>query len=530
MNDNSTAHASQREAHNSPFWMDSVDPIRFSPLANDETVDVVIVGGGIAGMSVAYALAREGRRVAVVERGSIGGGETAHTTAHLSNALDDRYSRVEEIFNEETMKLAGESHTLAIDHIERIVKEENIECDFRRVDGYLFLHPSEDVDVLEAELDASRRAGVDTVLVDDIPGIRLQHRIALKFPRQGQFHPLKYMRGLCDAVIRRGGKIYTDTAVDDIDATGVNAGRHRVSAQQIVVCTNTPFNDRYAMHTKQMAYRTYAIGCEVAKGSVPPALWWDTGEKDSVWPTSPYHYVRLQHLNDHYDLLICGGEDHKTGQSGKEHIDEAERFTKLSAWAFEHFPTIGNVLYKWSGQIMEPVDSLGFIGVNPGDENIFIVTGDSGHGMTYSAIAAMMMPALLNGESHPWKGIYNPSRLPVRVLGNYISEVGKMAAQYVDYLEGGEVDSPRQLANDSGAVLKSGGKRLAVYRDFEGRLHAYSAVCPHLGCSVRWNSFEKTFDCPCHGSRFTHYGKVLNGPANHDLAAVEIVDGQWVNT
>jgi glycine/D-amino acid oxidase-like deaminating enzyme/nitrite reductase/ring-hydroxylating ferredoxin subunit len=525
-----TSPASRQGGQDRPFWIDSIKPVRFTPLQQDEVAEVVIVGGGIAGISTAYALAKEGRRVIVVERNSVGSGETGHTTAHLSNALDERYSRLEDIFDVNTAKLAAESHTLAIDFIERTVAEENIECDFARVDGYLFLHPSHQIETLEAEMDASRKAGVDTSLTDDIPSIHLPSGPALRFPKQGQFHPLKYIRGLCDAIIRSGGKIFTDTTVTEIREDGVTAGDHRVSAKHIVVCTDTPFNDRFTMHTKQMAYRTYAIGCVVPKNEIQPALWWDTGDENSVWPTSPYHYVRTQPYDETNVLLICGGEDHKTGQSAKEHMEEPARFEKLAEWASQHFPMIRDVAYRWSGQVMEPVDALGFIGQNPGDENVYIVTGDSGHGMTYAAIAAMLIPALLNGEPHPWKEIYSPSRLPVRVLGNYISEVGNMAVQYADYLNGGEIESPRQLANDSGAILRSSGKRLAVYRNFEGRLYAFSAVCPHLGCSVRWNSFEKTFDCPCHGSRFTHLGKVLNGPANEDLKEVQIVDGQWVRS
>lgn len=505
------------------FWNVSVAPITHPPLLDNIETEVVVVGGGIAGITIAYNLSKAGRKVVVLERAVVGGGETGHTTAHICNALDDRYSLLEEKFGEEDSRLVAQSHTSAIDFIEQTVQSENIDCDFMRVDGYLFLHPSTDISLLEEELQASRRAGIATEILDDIPGGISERGPSLKFPNQGQFHPMKYLRGLCEATVRYGGKIYGNMDVKSIDNTGVRTDSVTVKASHIVVATNTPVNDIFTMHTKQFPYRTYVIGATVPKGALTPSLWWDTGEHESPWPTYPYHYVRLQPYNDQYDLLISGGEDHKTGQAGKDNIEEEARFLYLEEWTRQRFP-ISEVVHQWSGQVMEPVDSLAFIGRNPGDSNVYIVTGDSGNGITHGTIAGMLIPDLIHGKENPWKKLYDPARLPVRAFGQYLSEVGNMAAQYADYFTRGDIESVKELFHDEGAVVKVSGKRLAVYKDLEGKLHAYSAVCPHLGCSVRWNAFEKTFDCPCHGSRFTVAGNVINGPAVTGLKPVDIGD------
>lgn len=504
------------------FWASSVDPLQFDRLQEDIITDVVVVGAGIAGLSVAYTLAKSGVAVTVIERDHIGSGETGHTTAHITHALDDRYSELEKIFGEENTRLAAQSHTAAMEFIERVVKEEKIDCDLLRVDGYLFLHASDDLRSLDEELKATNRMGLNTEIIENVPGIPSEEGPALKFPSQAQIHPLKYLHGLCKAILSYGGKIYTNTTAKEFNKNGVTTEYCHVQAKHIVVATNTPVNDLVTMHTKQFPYRSYVIGATVPKGSIKPALWWDTGEMDSPWHSDPYHYVRIQPFNDTYDLLICGGEDHKTGQPGKENIQEDERFEYLEAWARLRFPLVTNVVYRWSGQVMEPVDSLAFIGRNPGDDNTYIVTGDSGNGMTHGTIAGILIPDLIMKKSNAWEKLYDPSRLPIRSLGQYFSETGNMAIQYADYLTAGDIESASDLPGNEGAILKISGKRVAIYKDEHGNVRTYSAVCPHLGCSVRWNSFEKTFDCPCHGSRFTTAGKVINGPANSDLKLIEI--------
>ena len=496
-------------------WLQGVSIPSRPPLDADITCHVCVVGAGIAGLTTAYLLAREGKAVVVIEDGEIGSGETGRTTAHLVNALDDRYFHLAKLHGREGARLAAESHTRAIDQIEEIVTSEPIDCEFERLDGYLFVPPGDDQRILEEELEAIHDAGLTGVrIVERAPLIDFDTGPALCFPRQAQFHPMKYLAGLARGIESRGGRIFTGT-----HAAEIKGGRHAiittksgrtVTADFVVVATNTPVNDRVVIHTKQAAYRTYVIGLDVPAGAVARALYWDTPH--------PYHYIRIASRPDGGDLLIVGGEDHKTGQA-----DDAEaRFAILEAWTRERFPMVGTVQFAWSGQVMEPVDSLGFIGRNPNDsDNVYVATGDSGNGMTNGTIAGILLTDLIAGRENDWAALYNPSRVTLRATPKFAKENLNVAAQYADLATGGEIDSVDELARDSGAIIRQGLKKIAVYRDETGRLHERSAVCTHLGCIVQWNSTEKTWDCPCHGSRFDRYGRVLNGPAISDLTELD---------
>lgn len=482
------------------LWMVTLPPRTPDPLTRDVRTDVCVIGAGIAGISTAYLLAKAGRQVVVLEDGAIGGGETGRTTAHLSNALDDGYRVLERVHGADGARLAGASHTAAIGRIESIVRDEGIDCGFERLDGYLFVPPGESVDILHTELDATRRAGVAGVeLLQRAPRLSFDTGPCLRFPHLAQFHPLSYLSALANALERRGGSIYGKTRVTGVEpgppARITTADNHTVTADFVVCATNTPVIDWLVIHSKQAAYRTFAIGARIT-GSVPLALYWDTAD--------PYHYVRLAD-----GVLIVGGEDHKTGQAD----DGAERLARLEAWTRERF-AVGAVEFKWSGQVMEPVDGLAYIGRNPGDKgHVFVATGDSGHGMTHGTIAGMLITDLILGRPNEWERLYDPSRKSLKATGEYARENLNVAKQYTDFVTPGEVGSEAEIQPGQGAILRRGLKKLAVYRDERGSLYRASAVCPHLGCIVHWNSLEGSWDCPCHGSRFGTGGSVLNGPA-----------------
>ncbi len=287
-------------------WAATAPLPQFTPLEQNVHVDVCVVGAGIAGLTTAYLLARSGRRVAVLDDGPVGGGMTQMTTGHLVNQFDDRYFELEKLHGREGARLAADSHSAAIERIETIVRQERIDCDFTRLDGYLFLAEGDKRETLEQELEAAHRAGLRAVeLVERAPYPSFDTGPCLRFPNQGQFHPLKYLKGLADAIHREGSRIFTGSHADHIDGgvpALVHAGRHVVTADAVVVATNVPVNDRVAIHTKQAPYMTYVIGARIPANAVPPLLSWDTGD--------PYHYIRTYH-----DLLIVGGEDHKTGQA-----------------------------------------------------------------------------------------------------------------------------------------------------------------------------------------------------------------------
>lgn len=499
------------------IWMSTELPVP-PPLETGTHADVCIVGAGIAGLTIAYCLIREGKSVVILDDGRPGGGMTQRTTAHLSNVIDDGYAEIERLHGRSGVRLAAQSHQAAIDWIEMMCMHEPIDCDFSRLDGYLFSPLGESHKVIDDEWQAALRAGVmDIQRLDRLPGQAFRTGPCLRFARQAQFHPLKYLAALARAIEKRRGRLFSHAHVTRVEG-GASARIETsrgcvVTAEAVVIATNTPINDTVTIHIKQTPYLTYVIEAKVPRGSVEPALYWDT--------LDPYHYVRLQQRSlqeGGEDLLIVGGEDHKTGQA-----DDAERrYARLEAWARERFPMMEAVELQWSGQVMEPVDGLAFIGRNPGDTpNVYIATGDSGMGMTHGTIAGMLITDLVMGRECPWASLYDPSRQPVQAAGTFVQESLNVAAQYVDWITGGDVETEHDIAKESGAILRSGLTKIAAYRDERGTLHRCSAVCPHLSCIVSWNHSEKTWDCPCHGSRFDRFGKVINGPAIDDLSPLK---------
>jgi glycine/D-amino acid oxidase-like deaminating enzyme/nitrite reductase/ring-hydroxylating ferredoxin subunit len=489
-------------------------------LLSDVRADVCVIGAGIAGLTSAYSLARAGRSVVVLEDGQVGGGMTGQTTAHLASAIDDRIYEIERLHGAEGARLAVQSHAAAIDWIDQTVRREKIDCAFKRVDGYLLLGASDKEESLDRELAAAQRAGMNVKKVPRVPWKGFESGPALQFANQGQFQPLQFLYALAHAIIREGGRIFTQTHARQIrneKPLQVHAG-HVVSAEAVIVATNVPINNRLALHTKQAPYMTYVIGAEVPPGSVHHALYWDTDE--------PYRYIRVHpgglggrgnsttSAAPGAELLIVGGEDHKSGQAD----DSQERFGRLEAWARERFPAMQDVQLRWAGQCMETIDGLAFIGRNPLDsENIFVVTGDSGMGMTHGTIAGMLLSDLILGRENPWEKLYSPARKTPAALGTFLQENVNVAAQYFDWLTPGDVASLDEIAPGHGAIIRRGLMKVAAYRAADGTLCELLATCPHLGCIVQWNQGAQSWDCPCHGSRFDPQGRVINGPANQGL-------------
>jgi glycine/D-amino acid oxidase-like deaminating enzyme/nitrite reductase/ring-hydroxylating ferredoxin subunit len=493
------------------IWTETERAPVFAPLGENVSADVCIVGAGIAGMMTAYHLAKAGRRVVVLDDGAVGSGETGRTTAHITPALDDRYYNIESMHGEDGARLAAESHMAALNRIEQICNVEEIVCDFMRVDGYLFLASGHPQEMLQKEQAACERAGLtDTVLLERAPLDFWNTGPCLKFPRHGQFHPIRFLDGLARCITRDAGRIFCGSHVTEIkDGTPCKVKTedgHTVTCSQVVVATNASISDYVVTHMKQAPYRTYVIGARIPKGSVPAMLLWDTSD--------PYHYIRIQPEND-YDVLIVGGEDHKTGHDSTP----GDRFSAIETWTREHFPMVMDVLYYWSGQVMEPFDYLSFTGRSPGAENIYMHGGDSGNGITHGAMAGILLTDLILGRENPWSRLYDPKRVSLRSAPEFLKEQVDVMLQYGRYVLPGE--SLDGIQPGQGRVVLRGAHRVAVYRDEQGVLHERSAVCTHLKCIVDWNSLEKTWDCPCHGSRFDPQGNVLNGPAISPLEEIK---------
>jgi Rieske Fe-S protein len=327
-------------------------------------------------------------------------------------------------------------------------------------------------------------------------------------------HPMQYLAGLAEEATRRGVQIFENTKV-----TGVEEGEpchvitdtHPVRARHVFVAANVPVNNRVFLHTKVAAYRSYAIAAEIEPDRLR-GLYWDTAD--------PYHYTRTQEVDGRWYVII-GGEDHRTGE--KKNTDEC--FQRLVEYARERL-RFGDIAFRWSGQIIEPVDGLPYIGRNTGADHVFVATGYSGNGITFGTLAGMMVTDLIRGRENPYAELFEATRVkPLAAAYDYVAEnvpFPMHLAQDRLTSTNADIESLDELRPGDGGIFVAEEGKLAVYRDERGQLHACSPICTHLACDVNWNRAEKTWDCPCHGSRFSPEGKVINGPAVSDLAPAKV--------
>jgi glycine/D-amino acid oxidase-like deaminating enzyme/nitrite reductase/ring-hydroxylating ferredoxin subunit len=487
-------------------WSETTPSPRYPALAGNVNVDVAIVGGGITGITAALLLQREGRRVAVVEARRIGKGETDKSTAHLTEALDARYHALISDFGLDGARLAAAGQREAIDRIALFCDELQSPCDFRRLPGFLYAETTRDLDELSKEEAAVHKLGLAATTTTEVP-LPFPVARALRFENQATIQPRAYLQGLAEMFAHGGGRIFEETQVIDVDEgtpCRVITERGVVMAREVIVAAHVPISNRILLHTKLAAYRTYALGVEIPDGlQIADGLFWDLAE--------PYHYIRRHQVGGH-DYLIVGGEDHKVGESD----DTVAPFERLERFVRDKFGRdVAATDYRWSGQIVASVDGLPYVGRNAMSSHVFVATGYAGNGITHGTLAAMVLADEIAGRPTRYGTLLAATRIkPLASARAFISE---------------NVDYPKHLLTDrlplpgaaalaaipagEGNVLAVNGKRLAVYRNGNGELSALSPVCTHLGCLVHWNTTEKSWDCPCHGSRFDPHGRVLNGPA-----------------
>jgi glycine/D-amino acid oxidase-like deaminating enzyme/nitrite reductase/ring-hydroxylating ferredoxin subunit len=485
-------------------WLESTLAHRYPRLEGDFEADVAIVGAGVTGVTAAVLLKRAGLRVALIESRRVGKGETARTTAHLTEELDTRYATLIARFGPEGARLAALGQQAAIKRIAGFVSELDIDCGFAWVPGFLYAEDDAGADGLEEEAEAARSVGLAVEVVDRVP-LPFPVRRALRFERQAEIHPRSYLLALAALVPGAGSAVFEETHVVDIDEgpmCRVITGSGVISAHRVIVAAHVPISNRIFLHAKLAAYRTYVIGVPT---TLPPelGLYWDTAQ--------PYHYLRTHRVGPQTFLMV-GGEDHKVG----EESDTTAPFARLEQFLLDHFgiepaPTD----YRWSGQIIEPADGLPYIGRNSASRHVYVATGYSGNGMTGGTLAAIMLADELRGVKSPWRQLLDATRWkPLASARAVVSENKDFPRHLVaDRIGIPGAEALASLPRGEGKVVSIDGERYAVYRNAEGHLSARSPVCTHLGCLVHWNSTETSWDCPCHGSRFDPSGRVLNGPA-----------------
>jgi glycine/D-amino acid oxidase-like deaminating enzyme/nitrite reductase/ring-hydroxylating ferredoxin subunit len=498
-----------------PFWSDSASIPNFKKIEHDDGVDVIVIGAGITGLTTAYRLLKSGRSVAVLERARCGEIDTGHTSGHLTMVTDTPLSELVKRFGKSHAQAVWDAGLAAISEIETISRDEQIDCAFELIDGYLYapngVGGAEQRGELRAEAALAEELGFDATFVDDVPFVAGP---GVRFDHQARFHPRRYLAGLAKAIRDNGGNIYEHSAADEFaaDPSRVRANGHWLRGRDIVIATHNPLVGLTGLvgatlfQTKLALYTSYVVAGQVPAGSVPDALFWDTED--------PYHFLRIER-HRHHDIVILGGEDHKTGQAA----DTNACYDRLERLLVSSLPDI-SFTHRWSGQIIETPDGLPYIGEMT--DHQYAATGFSGNGLTFGTLAAIMISDAIVGRRNPWSELFDSKRPAIRRgLWDYVKENADYPYYiFRDRFAGVEGRSLRVVKRGEGRVVEHNGQTVAAYRDVNGALTLCSATCTHMGCLVAWNEAERTWDCPCHGSRFTTQGKVISGPAEAPLSAV----------
>jgi glycine/D-amino acid oxidase-like deaminating enzyme/nitrite reductase/ring-hydroxylating ferredoxin subunit len=499
------SRAPQRES----VWIGTAaEQPSFARLSGEERADVVVVGGGIVGITTALLLVERGADVVLLESGRLARGVTGHTTAKVTSQHGLIYARLRSRFGPAAARTYGQANETALDWIAARVERDGIECDFRRQPNYVYASEGEDRGPLEREAEAALEAGLPASLVDTAP-LPYPDSGAVRFEDQAEFHPRKYLIALATRLRERGCRIHEDSRAIAVDGRGPHAVRTTggtVTAERVVVATHYPFLDRSLAFARVHPERSYAIACRI-RGEPPPGM--------HISADSPTRSIRSVATSGG-ELLLLGGEGHKTGEGG----DTRARYRALEGFAREHWD-VETVEYEWSTQDNVTIDHLPYVGrVTPRSDRLLMATGFAKWGMTGGTAAALLLADLILGRDNAWASLFDPFRLePLAGGPKLVKENARVARHFVcDRISGRGGRCLEDLAPGEGAIVSHDGAKVAGHRRDDGTLVAVSTRCTHLGCQVRWNAAERSWDCPCHGSRFSPGGEILQGPAVRPLA------------
>lgn len=486
------------------FWIASTLESNYPALTQNLNVDVAIIGAGLVGITAATLLKKAGKTVAVLEAGRVAEGVSGHTTAKVTSLHHLIYSRLIDQIGQAKARLYGESNQAAIEQMATLVRDEQIDCDFERKDAYTFATESQHLENVKAETEAAQLLGLPATYVGETP-LPFDVLGAVKFSNQAQFHPRKYILNLAGKIHGDGSFLFENTRVKTVD--GENPCKVEtvhgptVTAQDVIVASHLPILDQGLFFAKTFPKRSYLIGARIDPAQAPDGMLIGTGEK--------YRSIRTTPTDDGGRLLLIGGEGHKVGEAD----DTEERYQRLAEYARAHFG-IETVDFYWSTQDMVSFDKLPYIGkLTPMNQHTYVATGFSLWGMTKSTLSAMILSDLILGNPNPWAELYDATRPTPFVTQDSIKNNLDVGTHWFGDRLKGLFDGPDKVERGHGRVVTAHGRKVAAYRDETGSLHQVSAVCPHLGCIVDWNAAEKSWDCPCHGSRFTPDGDILHGPA-----------------
>lgn len=498
------------QKHNTSLWMETTPETDYPKLAGDVHVEVAVIGAGITGLSVAARLKTEGATVAVMEAGRIAAGTSGYTTAKVTSQHNLIYQDLIDQAGKELADQYAQANEFALSEITRQVHDQGITCDLQSANAHVYTNDTDQMDRIEAEVEAAASLGLlasfttDTELPYPVAG-------AIRFENQAMFHPRKYCLGLAATIAGDGNYIFENSRATDVECNDngrciVRTEHGTVSAEHVVMATQIPFLDRGGYFARTSPERSYAIAAKLDE----PVL------KDMyISMDSPTRSLR-PHVENNEAYLLIGGEGHKVGQDP----DTRKRYEALENWTHDQF-NVQSVQYRWSAQDYMAVDNVPYIGqITPRNERILIATGFNKWGITTGVAAGMILTDTIMGRVSPWSDVFDSTRVDIRRSAKqFVTENANVAKRMIgDRLRTVSIPDISELTMDTGGIVDAEGEKLAAYQDNTGKIHTLSATCTHLGCQVTWNTAERSWDCPCHGSRFGVDGEVLHGPAVKPLA------------